>query len=637
MKKRKSGYDVGDIKKESFRYHEDTKAVASPAAHYGIPKDTISGDTEALVTTLKSLSSAIPATVKEQQKQGSLASLRGETRPEGIFSQPRQEGWDYTEGQAIEGKLYTAYDERIQKLGAKFNGKNPGEFLKDVKKMTDNLDKEFLKDKSDSYLAGMQGALAKVHRDTALVAQSIIKKKVGDNGIAQIKALFGQQLIETEQSGMSPEGKAYKNHTYLREMQELGKKYGLDNNAVTMATFQATQPSGRTNPKMYDYLYIKDADSIAPKDTAGGKGVDDAVFAAQRTFKDNIPTVAYKTLKKLPSLIKADNSFDYVGANEILNNPENWEALGIETKEQADSVRASLTNSRVSVDNATAQVRKEYTTKTLNKAYDMVYKSKTQNTNDAISFVRASNIDGLVKHRVIKGLLTNTKKGDSHKFNTTMNDILSGKIKHPESVYQLMGNQGGVTFEEGKQLLSYFNLVNSEEISALKNTVSEVQRVLTKGGLQLDGFSSIRQAAAKNAAMRVVDMAAKTQKAGKEVDWSALAKQAIQYNTPTRSQEMEIMAKSFSASKAGRDSIEAAGGKFVILGAGKDSIKVSPGLQTFEDFTANVIAWINLKNPTKPITAAGYEVLMANPAKRDWLMKKYEEYNINAVAKTPLN
>ena len=629
-RKRKSGFETTDIKQKAFygQNFERLKPVASPTHTYGTPAPG-NGNAKALLYSLEQLTDSVPKLNKLMKVKGSEQFLRGETRPEGLLSLPQQEGWDYTEAQADEGVLYNMYDQGIKEQTAQWDGKNPEEFVKSIGKMSKEYLQQHIKGKSDAYLAGAQNSILKVTRDTDLAVQAIVQNRIAENGLSHIKSMTETRISDIYRDPkLSRDDKALAAKDVLTEFQKLGaEKYGLDKNAVTSAMNLTIKPSAAKNPALYEMFFVPDKDGIKPKSTPGGKGIEQSYITALEKAKDNIPTVAYDTLRGMPSFKSADGTYDYVKAAKFMDDPNNRKALGLETLTETNVVKAYMANAEAGEVREKAQVKAEYTTKTLNTAFDMIYKSSTQNTTSAIDYIKKSDMDGIVKHRVIKGLLTGSKTGSSRKFNTAMTDILEGRITHESAIYELMGHRNGVPIEEGKQLLTYFKLVNSPEIGAFKASRTEGIKVLTQGGIKIGSFSAVRQRAAKNFSIALADEVAKLQKEGKPVDWNTLTTKLIDQHKPTFQDELDMLKENSQTLKAGQNSMLKSNGASVTVSSGKDTRKVSPGLTTFEAFVADLAARESKKSG-KPINAEGMAMMLADPAMRARLEALYKQYQI---------
>ena len=164
-KRRKSGFSIGDIKKESFRYREDTKAVATPVANYSIPKG-ISGDAEALIKSLENITQAASTGFKlrtqTETKKGRLAAGSGAPRPTGFFNQTAAAAYDRFNGigdtAKIQDQLTGMHKKAVDNLQNQkdLNTEDYAKLQANHNKSIDQAINKLLEKKPEDYILGLQ-------------------------------------------------------------------------------------------------------------------------------------------------------------------------------------------------------------------------------------------------------------------------------------------------------------------------------------------------------------------------------------------------------------------------------------------------------------------------------------------------
>lgn len=625
----------------------ETPIVAADASYLQtIPKRGLSGDTKATLSILSDLANISTAGIKEMKVKGSAAFIRGDARPEGWLSGPNQEGYDYTKAQAAKGSVFAEHSKKMEALSAAYNGRNPEEFRIAVAKLTKKTIHNATDKQSNAYLAGSQNTIVELQNSTAVFTEKIIKDKLAEVCSTDITGIVIDRIgsiyrtdytTPAEQGSLSPKElialnrkrRAFEGKAVLEDMQGVGlEKFESDKNTVTSIIAKAITPAGKDNAALFELFYVPDASGIKPKNTPGGAGIEKSYLAAIENEKKLAPMRAYKMLKSMPQFKNVDGTLKYAEVLKYLGEPESIESLNLEGLDDVNALKGFIGRSYLEDEQLTKKAKTEYTTKTLNIAFDILYKDDVRNVNDFISYVKSSELDGLLKDRIIKGAETNSKTGSSIKFNEVMGQIWRKEVVLPEEIAALMGHSDGVTYDEGKELISYLKLVNEDDYTQIDMARKELYNSMTHGGMTLDDYSPVVQAAYKRAFTQLIKNYRELKKAGKEVNWEAEVDKVRLQNVPRRSDEMSALTDARQRTQSAVDYIKYIDqdGTALTIGKGKTAIKVSPGLTGLKAFIVDVVTRQAMREKTTVPDAAGIAEMLKDSKRLNWLQAQYVQY-----------
>lgn len=610
-KKRKQGFEKSDISKKAYMEGLSTgerlKPVASPAAGYHITKPAVDGDAEALTEGLNNLVKIAPTVNDILKQKGAEKFLRGDKRPEGILSAPGQEGFDYTEAQSLKGAVFSVHNKKLEKLSAAFDGKDFDKYKQDVQRLTKETSANHVKGRSNAFLAGAQNTLMELSNSSAVYAQKIMSAKQKEIGRTYITRQIQDDMISIVTSNKwdrATQAKLAKG--VLTQLQAEGlEKFDLSRNEVTKIVVDALKDEGKTNSSLFDMFYEK-KDGIASADTAGGAEVDRLTLAAIEKEKELLPTRAFKLMANMDMFRKTDGTLDFAAMDEELRDPKNWKEYGLDTIKQVNEVKALIGQSNLEVIQKEARVKHDYTIKTVTKGYDFVYPKdgSVGSTAKAIDFFTRSSIDGDLKHRIITGLQTNTQKDNPALVNSLSAGIFNGTVSE-EDVMKVMGIHGGIPIPVGNQLLGYFKNVNKEVLTELKNAQSMINTVMTKGGMQIDAFGTIRQGASADAVreltLKYQDSAEynrKNPEKRKDFDWKIETDLMIDKHIPLMSEDMESKLSSMKGAHA-RMMVRIAKSDNAGVSLPVGDMEFSPNIDTIEDFVREGLYRMRMKSAQK--------------------------------------
>ncbi len=623
-RRRKAGFTTGDVKKEAFRYPGVGITVAAgPTANYSVPVHR-SGDTDAFVKSVQNVQKVIPAVMQDQKEKGIKSWIKGDDRPEevGFFTLQQQQGWDAMEGKGDEGKLYSLIDQNLQKLTTGFDGSNPNEFYQSVTDMLDKTVEDFTKDQPEAYVEGIAQGVLQVRKDTEIAVRAIVTKKLKEVGLERVKSITENQtmLIYTDRS-LTKEQQAVKTRTLMTQLQQTGAEgYGLNSNQVNGAMLAVLKPIAiEKSPNMLDVFDTPDATGLKPKNTAGGRGAQEAIYQAQKSAGDRLPFQVYKILKEMPIMQNSDGTPNYFAMTEFIRAEENWEMLGIDTATQAKESMSLLSNSWSQYNSAAGATKLKKTTAGLNE----VFKVKHAGDPDKAMKLLLDNpdIDGVIKDRVRNGIMRDIKITDAGAFNQALKDIYIGKIMHESTIQAMYGNT--VTVDDGNKLIAYFNMMEAPEMSRLKRTLFSVNDSLTKGGIGLAAHSAVVQNNAKDAYVEINQAYDEAKRAGKPFDWKIPDQIRRSYELSLDDKikahvaDMNLTKKTVTRTKQMIKSK-----KFVKVGKGKEQFFASPGITTLRDFATDVAYREEVRYDTDYINE-----MLARPAVRERLEQKFMIYS----------
>jgi len=279
-KKRKTGFDIGDIKKKSFRYREETRAVAAPVAHYSIPTKQ-DGDMDALRATLSNLAGVTKYGIKQrkeyQQKKGLELAARRDARPTpSFFNQDTVDAYDLFNGAAdvpkIKGHLNALHKQHVDGLNSHSDintadyGKLTTDYEQAVKKTLDKL----LEKKPQAYISGLQEEIA-IHESRL---QATYERKQLEHlqglGLSNLIRIAEDKStsIKEDAAAVNTDPTAYwdtvakNNRTLLSETHDLGSKlYQLDKSTISKRFLNVRIQEAVLNGEPENLLFMSEPDA----------------------------------------------------------------------------------------------------------------------------------------------------------------------------------------------------------------------------------------------------------------------------------------------------------------------------------------------------------------------------------------